>query len=62
MERLDQLEKCVDWTESLHDIAREQTGLEDFGDTHYLEGLRVLLEQYDIGCGLSPSDARHQSS
>jgi hypothetical protein len=54
VERLDQLEKCVDWTESLHDIAREQTGLEDFGDTHYLEGLRVLLEQYDMGCGLSP--------
>ncbi len=53
MERLDQIEKCVDWTEPLHEIAREQTGLEDFGDTHYLPGLRVLLEQYDIGCNLS---------
>lgn len=53
MQRLDRIEKCVDWTEPLHDIAREETGLDDFGDTHYLEGLQVLLEQYDIGCGLS---------
>jgi len=53
VQRLDQFEKCVDWLEPLHDIAREETGLEDFGDTHYLEGLRVLLEQYDIGCDLS---------
>ncbi len=54
MERLGGIKKCVDWLEPLHDIAREQTGLVDFGDDHYLEGLRVLLEQYDIGCDLSP--------
>jgi len=54
MQRLDAIEKCVDWIEPLHDIAREATGLDDFGDEHYLEGLRVLLEQYDIGCDLSP--------
>lgn len=54
MQRLDEIERCVDWIEPLHEIAREETGLEDFGDTHYLEGLRVLLEQFDLGCDLSP--------
>ncbi len=54
MERLEKIEKCVDWLEPLHDIAREETGLDDFGDEHYLEGLKVLLEQFDIGCDLSP--------
>lgn len=53
MQRLDEFEKCVDWVEPLHDIAREATGLEDFGEPHYLEGLKVLLEQYDVGCNLS---------
>ncbi|MCS5618315.1 MAG: sulfotransferase [Myxococcota bacterium] len=54
MQRLDEYEKCVDWFEPLHDIAREATGLEDFGDTHYHKGLQVLLEQFDQGCDLSP--------
>ncbi len=55
MERLSRIQRCVDWMEPLHDIAREATGLDDFGDTHYLEGLRVLLEQYDMGCDLTPT-------
>jgi len=54
MQRLDGIERCVDWLEALHDIAREETGLDDFGDEHYLEGLKVLLEQYDMDCNLSP--------
>ncbi|MFT5443693.1 MAG: hypothetical protein ACI8W3_002744 [Myxococcota bacterium] len=53
VERLDQYDKHIDWMEPLHEIAREATGLEDFGDNHYREGLRVLLEQYDIGCDLT---------
>ena len=54
MQRLDRIEKHVDWVDALHDIARDTTGLDDFGDTAYLEGLRVLLECYDIGCDLTP--------
>ncbi|MDP6978569.1 MAG: sulfotransferase [Myxococcota bacterium] len=54
MQRLDKYDRAVDWLEPLHDIAREETGLDDFGDEHYLEGLKVLLEQYDMDCDLSP--------
>jgi hypothetical protein len=53
MKRLDQIPKCTDWVDSLHEIASEQTGLSDFGEESYLQGLRVLLEQYDLGCDLS---------
>ena len=31
----------------LHDAARRATGLEDFGDAEYLEGLRALLHSLD---------------
>lgn len=54
MKRLDGIGKCVDWIDPLHEIAAEQVGLSDFGETSYLQGLRVLLEQYDLGCDLSP--------
>jgi hypothetical protein len=53
MRRLSRIEKCVDWEQPLHEIAIEATGLEDFGDSSYLDGLRVLLETYDTGCDLS---------
>ena len=35
--------------------ARKQTGLEDFGDEGFREGLRVLLETYSTTAGLSES-------
>ncbi len=54
MQRLGKCDRSVDWLEPLHDIAREETGLDDFGDEHYLVGLKVLLEQYDMDCDLSP--------
>lgn len=48
MKRLQQCERFIDWLEPLHDIARENTGLSDFGeDQSYLIGLRKLLEQQD---------------
>jgi hypothetical protein len=54
MERLQQCQHYVDWFEPLHEIAREQTGLSDFGaDTNYQTGLRVLLEALDEYCDLS---------
>ena len=37
-----------------HEAAREITGLDDFGDTAYLEGLRVLLGSLDEESQLSP--------
>lgn len=55
MERLGKIDRFVDWLEPLHDIAREETGLDDFGDENYLEGLKVLLEQYDRGVDLAPT-------
>lgn len=57
MERLDRIARCRDWEPALHEIAREQTGLEDFGDPVYLEGLRVLLGVYDGDCDLTPVGA-----
>jgi hypothetical protein len=48
VERLAKIEKCVDWMQPLHEIAMEATGLEDFGDDAYLEGLGVLLEMFDL--------------
>jgi len=33
--------------QALHEAARAELGLDDFGDPAYLEGLRVLLESYD---------------
>jgi hypothetical protein len=54
MERLNTTKKYAHWFEPLHDIAREQTGLEDFGaDPSYQIGLRVLLSAMDDDCDLS---------
>ena len=33
--------------DALHEAARQATGLDDFGDDEYLEGLRTLLAAYD---------------
>jgi hypothetical protein len=53
MRRLKNLERFVDWTDPLHEIAIEKTGLNDFGaDKAYLTGLRVLLEAQDQYCDL----------
>ena len=40
--------------EELHAAARKATGLEDFGDDDYLEGLRVLLRALDEESCLNP--------
>lgn len=54
MQRLQQYRRYVDWFEPLHEIAREQTGLDDFGaDSSYQTGLRVLLEGLDTSCDLN---------
>ena len=38
----------------MHEAAARATGLEDFGDTEYLEGLRSLLSAYDAEADFSP--------
>ncbi|RMD82697.1 MAG: sulfotransferase [Candidatus Dadabacteria bacterium] len=38
----------------LHEAARQRTGLDDFGDPSYLDGLRVVLEAYDEEARFSP--------
>ncbi|QKT09577.1 sulfotransferase family protein [Rhodococcus sp. W8901] len=38
----------------LHQAAREATGLDDFGGTEYLEGLRVLLDSFEREADLTP--------
>ncbi len=40
--------------EALHEAARAATGLADFGDEAYREGLRVLLRSWDEDADLSP--------
>jgi hypothetical protein len=40
-------ERFADLEGALHAAARQQTGLDDFGDPSYLEGLRVILRAYD---------------
>ena len=40
--------------EDLHAAATKITSLDDFGDTHYLEGLRVLLESFEKDERLTP--------
>ena len=40
--------------EAFHEAARRATGLEDFGDAEYLEGLRVLLDSLDGEARLNP--------
>ncbi|RMD82670.1 MAG: sulfotransferase [Candidatus Dadabacteria bacterium] len=41
--------------ELLHETASRQTGLDDFGDPSYLEGLRVVLAAYDDEARFTPS-------
>jgi hypothetical protein len=57
-ETLDRLGRRRDgFTESehrYHDLARDAIGSDDFGDPHYLEGLRVLLASYDAESNLTP--------
>jgi hypothetical protein len=43
---------------ALHEAARAQTGLEDFGDPAYLEGLRVLLDAYAREARFTPLGRR----
>ena len=40
--------------EDLHEAARAQTGLEDFGGNEYLGGLRVLMDSFEQEADLTP--------
>jgi len=53
MQRLETTSRCSEWFEPLHEIAIEATGLDDFGDSHYRQGLKVLLSCLEGGCDLS---------
>ncbi len=44
----------VESEDALHEMARKATGLDDFGDPSYQEGLRVLLRAYDREARLTP--------
>lgn len=46
--------RFADLEETLHRDAREATGLDDFGDPAYLDGLHVLLRAYDEEAHLTP--------
>ena len=46
--------ESVGTVEDLHDAARAITGLDDFGDGEYREGLAVLLDSYARDAGLTP--------
>ncbi|TYB49752.1 sulfotransferase family protein [Actinomadura chibensis] len=50
----------VGTVEDLHASARRITGLDDFGDDAYLDGLRILLESYERDAGLTPLGNRAQ--
>lgn len=50
----------VGTVEDLHASARKVTGLDDFGDDDYLEGLEVLLASYAGEAGLTPLGNRAQ--
>ncbi|TYK46936.1 sulfotransferase family protein [Actinomadura decatromicini] len=50
----------VGTVEDLHASARKITGLDDFGDDAYLDGLKVLLESYERDAGLTPFGNRAQ--
>ncbi len=47
--------KFRDCEDALHEAVRENTGLDDFGDPSYLEGLRAVLEAYDEEARFSPA-------
>ncbi|WP_232835958.1 sulfotransferase family protein [Actinocorallia populi] len=44
----------VGTVEELRRAAREATGLDDFGDEEYLEGLRVLIDSFEREADLTP--------
>ncbi|TDE28356.1 sulfotransferase [Actinomadura sp. 6K520] len=46
--------ETVGTVEDLHASASRITGLDDFGEDDYLDGLKVLLESYDKDAGLTP--------
>lgn len=46
----------------LHESATTITGLTDFGEPDYLEGLRVLLESYDREAALTPLGIKYSRS
>lgn len=50
--------ESVGTVEDLHASATRLTGLDDFGDDEYLEGLRVLLKSYAEDAGLTPEGNR----
>ncbi len=41
--------------DNLHEQASSEVGLDDFGETDYLEGLRILLDAYDNEAKFSPT-------
>jgi len=51
---MDQPESFVALSDALHDDARKETGLDDFGDPSYGKGLEVLLTSLDEDVNLSP--------
>ena len=55
MERLQRFYKYEDWITPLHEIAMEQTGLSNFGDSSYLVGLERILDSLDRDCDLNGS-------
>ena len=44
--------------ESVLEEARQTTGLSDFGDDHFREGLRVLLHTYDTTASFTDKGRR----
>lgn len=48
----------VGTVENLHASATKLTGLSDFGDLGYLEGLQVLLDSYTKEAGLTPTGSK----
>lgn len=50
------IRKFKDCEEELHDVARRNTGLQDFGDPKYRSGLRALLEAFDCDRNLSEAN------
>lgn len=42
----------------LHESATNRTGLDDFGDTDYVEGLAVLLDSYATESALTPAGSK----
>ena len=51
---------AVGTVEDLHAASREITGLDDFGDPDYLDGLRILLDSCAADAGFTPRGARAQ--